>query len=65
MKEMKFKTLEWRDGCLRILDQTKLPLDIEYLECRNLELAAKAIKDLNVRGAPAIAESKLQELERI
>lgn len=54
MKEMKFKTLEWRDGCLRILDQTKLPLDIEYLECRNLELAAKAIKDLNVRGAPAI-----------
>ena len=54
MKEMKFKTLEWRGGCLRILDQTKLPLDIEYLECKNLEQAAKAIKDLNVRGAPAI-----------
>jgi methylthioribose-1-phosphate isomerase len=54
MKEMKFKTLEWRDGCLRILDQTKLPLDIEYLECKNLEEVAKAIKDLNIRGAPAI-----------
>jgi methylthioribose-1-phosphate isomerase len=54
MKEMKFKTLEWREGCLRILDQTKLPLDIGYLECRNLEQTAKAIKDLNVRGAPAI-----------
>jgi methylthioribose-1-phosphate isomerase len=54
MKEMKFKTLEWRQGCLRILDQTKLPLETVYLECKNLEHVAKAIKDLNVRGAPAI-----------
>ncbi len=54
MKEMKFKTLEWREGCLRILDQTKLPLTIEYLECKNLDEVAKAIKDLNIRGAPAI-----------
>jgi methylthioribose-1-phosphate isomerase len=54
MKEMKFKTLEWGDGKLRILDQTRLPLQVEYLDCKNLEQVAKAIKDLNIRGAPAI-----------
>ena len=54
MKNMNFKTLEWIDGCLVILDQTKLPSEIEYLDCRNFEQVAKAIKDLNIRGAPAI-----------
>jgi methylthioribose-1-phosphate isomerase len=54
MKEMNFKTLEWTKNHLVILDQTKLPLQIEYLECKNLEQVAKAIKDLNIRGAPAI-----------
>jgi methylthioribose-1-phosphate isomerase len=54
MKEMKFKTLEWEDGKLTILDQARLPSEIEYLNCKNLEQVAKAIKDLNIRGAPAI-----------
>ena len=54
MKEMKFKTLEWADGKLRILDQMRLPLQMEYLACKNFEDVAKAIKDLNIRGAPAI-----------
>ncbi len=51
---MKFKTLEWGEGRLRILDQTRLPLEVEYLKCKDLEQVAKAISDLNVRGAPAI-----------
>jgi methylthioribose-1-phosphate isomerase len=54
MKEMKFNTLEWKDGSLVILDQAKLPLQVEYLYCKNLEQVAEAIKDLNIRGAPAI-----------
>lgn len=54
MKEMNFKTLEWTDGELRILDQTKLPLQVEYLDCKSVEQVAEAIKDLNIRGAPAI-----------
>jgi len=54
MKEMNFKTLEWTDGELRILDQTKLPLRVEYLDCKSVEQVAEAIKDLNIRGAPAI-----------
>ncbi|KPL05146.1 MAG: methylthioribose-1-phosphate isomerase [candidate division Zixibacteria bacterium SM1_73] len=51
---MNFKTLEWTDGELRILDQTKLPLRVEYLDCKSVEQVAEAIKDLNIRGAPAI-----------
>jgi len=48
------KTIEWRDSCVRILDQRKLPLSTEYLECRDYNEVASAIKTLAVRGAPAI-----------
>ena len=51
---LKFKTLEWRDDHLRILDQTKLPEKIIYLDCTTVEDVATAIKGLKVRGAPAI-----------
>ncbi len=54
MKEMNFKTLEWADSRLVILDQTRLPAKSEYLECKSLGRVAKAIKNLNIRGAPAI-----------
>ncbi len=54
MIEMKFKTLEWVKDKLRILDQTRLPLQVQSLDCKNLEQVAKANKDLNIRGAPAI-----------
>jgi methylthioribose-1-phosphate isomerase len=51
------KTLEWvgeTDGFLRILDQTRLPSDIVYRECRAVEDVWEAIRSLRVRGAPAI-----------
>ena len=51
---LKFKTLEWRGDYLRILDQTKLPAETKYLDCKTLEDISSAIKDLKVRGAPAI-----------
>ncbi|MFH1336521.1 MAG: S-methyl-5-thioribose-1-phosphate isomerase [Candidatus Zixiibacteriota bacterium] len=51
---LKFKTLEWRGDYLRILDQTKLPEETKYLDCKNLEEVASAIKELKIRGAPAI-----------
>ena len=51
---LQFKTLEWRDDHLRILDQTKLPEKIIYLDCTTVEDVATAIKGLKVRGAPAI-----------
>lgn len=48
------KTLEWRDGALWLLDQTKLPLEVVGVECRDHRVVASAIETMKVRGAPAI-----------
>jgi methylthioribose-1-phosphate isomerase len=47
-------TLEYRNGSLWLLDQTKLPLETAFLECRDTATVAEAITSLRVRGAPAI-----------
>lgn len=52
--KLRFKTLEWADNYLRILDQTRLPEEAVYLDCDTVDKIATAIKDLKVRGAPAI-----------
>src|SRR3989304_3551783 len=52
-----FQTIEWIDqteGLLRFLDQTRLPAETVYLECRTVEEVWHAIRRLSVRGAPAI-----------
>ena len=41
-------------GKLRIIDQTKLPQQLVYLELDGIDEAVAAIKRLSVRGAPAI-----------
>lgn len=49
--------VEWigqTDGHLRLIDQTKLPTALVYIDCRNVEQLWEAIKSLRVRGAPAI-----------
>lgn len=48
------KTLEWNDGVLRLIDQTRLPMELRMVECRSCSDVALAIRDLRVRGAPAI-----------
>src|SRR4030095_3027674 len=52
--ESVIKTIEIARDCVRLLDQRKLPLVEEYLECRTYQEVAAAIKTLVVRGAPAI-----------
>lgn len=51
-------TLEWigtvADGHLRLLDQTRLPLEVAFRDCLTPEDVWQAIKQLQVRGAPAI-----------
>lgn len=50
-------TLEWvggTDGVLRLLDQTRLPLEEATIDCRTPEDVWQAIRALCVRGAPAI-----------
>jgi methylthioribose-1-phosphate isomerase len=51
---MEFRTIEWKDDKAIIIDQTKLPLEERYLEIMNYREMAKAIKQLKIRGAPAI-----------
>jgi methylthioribose-1-phosphate isomerase len=47
-------TVEWKDNQVRILDQTVLPEDVRFLNCTDYTQVAEAIRDLKVRGAPAI-----------
>jgi methylthioribose-1-phosphate isomerase len=52
-----FETIHWEgrdDGYLVLLDQTRLPAETEYLDCRTVKDVWQAIKQLSVRGAPAI-----------
>lgn len=48
------KTLEWTGEGLRLVDQTRLPGEIVYVEIRTPEAMHDAIRRLVVRGAPAI-----------
>ncbi len=48
------KTIELVDGIVKMLDQTRLPREVVYLDCKDYLMVAKGIKDLWIRGAPAI-----------
>jgi methylthioribose-1-phosphate isomerase len=47
-------TVEWIGSGVRLLDQTKLPRQEAYLTCATVTDVARAIKEMVVRGAPAI-----------
>lgn len=50
-----FVTVAWTPvGTVRLLDQTRLPTEEVYIECRTIEEVADAIRTMRVRGAPAI-----------
>mgnify|MGYP001257558713 CR=1 FL=1 len=46
--------VEWKNGCVRLLDQQALPHSVTFFDCVDYQVVAQAIKDLRVRGAPAI-----------
>ena len=48
------ETLRWDGRQLLLLDQTKLPEKVTYVNCRTAEQVADAILNMQVRGAPAI-----------
>jgi methylthioribose-1-phosphate isomerase len=54
IRAMNIRTLEWRKGAVRIIDQTKLPLRLEYIDITEIASLWKAIRTLQVRGAPAL-----------
>ncbi len=51
------KTVEWTDEGVRMIDQRLLPNEEKYLTLRSYEEVAEAIKQMVVRGAPAIGVS--------
>ncbi len=51
---MPVRAFSWEDGRLRLLDQRALPHRELWLDIRSYEQAAEAIRDMAVRGAPAI-----------
>ncbi|PIV44243.1 MAG: S-methyl-5-thioribose-1-phosphate isomerase, partial [Nitrospirae bacterium CG02_land_8_20_14_3_00_41_53] len=48
------KTIEWVNGKVIMLDQSRLPLEVRYIECTDYQKVAEGIKKLWIRGAPAI-----------
>ena len=46
--------MEWSAGSLSLLDQRRLPAHEEWLTLTTWEEVAEAIRDMAVRGAPAI-----------
>ena len=48
------QTLEWTESGVRFIDQTKLPTEETYVTCKTHEQVADVIRNMVVRGAPAI-----------
>jgi methylthioribose-1-phosphate isomerase len=51
---MTWSAVAWRDGAVVLLDQRRLPTEELYVVCNSVEAVAAGIKDMVVRGAPAI-----------
>jgi len=48
------RTIEWKDGTVVTIDQTRLPNTIRFLSIKNCEELSLAIKEMKLRGAPLI-----------
>ena len=53
-RENTLRTIEWHENTVRMIDQKALPLRFQVLVCRDHHELAAAIRDMTVRGAPAI-----------
>jgi methylthioribose-1-phosphate isomerase len=51
------RTINWKDGIVTIIDQTKLPNEVVWVKLKNSTDMAFAIKEMKVRGAPLIGVS--------
>lgn len=51
---MSFKTIQWKNDCLVLIDQRKLPVEEIDIICSTYQEVATAIYEMVVRGAPAI-----------
>ena len=51
------KTVEYIDGIVRMIDQRRLPLEKVFVDCKEIDDVANAIRTMVIRGAPAIGVS--------
>ena len=51
---MSFRTIEWRNDAVVMIDQTRLPAEEVYNEYHDFQGVAEAIRGMIIRGAPAI-----------
>ena len=54
IRKATFDTLRWRNGALEMLDQRALPAEVIYLRYEDARGVAEAIREMVIRGAPAI-----------
>jgi methylthioribose-1-phosphate isomerase len=48
------RTIEWQNGTVRTIDQTKLPLETVFLNLKTCDAVAEAIVNMRIRGAPLL-----------
>lgn len=48
------RTIQWKKGKVRIIDQTKLPHKLTFVDLQTVDQVVAAIKSMKIRGAPAI-----------
>jgi methylthioribose-1-phosphate isomerase len=48
------RTIEWKDGIVSLIDQTKLPNETVWVKITDYKAMASAIKEMKLRGAPLI-----------
>jgi len=51
---MNIRTIDWKNNKVRIIDQSRLPQKLVYLDIDKAFLLRRAIRELKVRGAPAL-----------
>ncbi len=57
MMKSRIQTVSYQDSVLRLVDQRKIPIVFEYYDCMNYRDVIFAIKEMVVRGAPAIGNA--------
>lgn len=51
---MPVPTIEWKSNCVKIINQCILPNKLEFIQCHSIKDIYLAIRNLKIRGAPAI-----------
>ena len=51
------RTVEWDQGSVKMIDQRALPWKLEFVQLHTVEAVAESIRNMTVRGAPAIGAS--------